>query len=292
MMDYAQQFEADRKEIEAYLAEYLDGLWPFGNLVDAMGYSLLSGGKRIRPVLTLAAARYCGGEGDKAMPLATALEMVHTYSLIHDDLPCMDDDDLRRGKPTNHKIYGQATAVLAGDALLTNAFGVIAEAEKLAPKQIAAAVSCLASAAGSGGMVAGQVLDMQSTGGNLTVEQLRVIESLKTGKLMVAAVQLGAIAAGAGEAQTAALTTYAEKIGLAFQIQDDLLDEEGDEVVLGKPIGSDAANGKRTFVTLTSADQCRTMVEELTREAIVALGSEENGGYLRYLAEMLVVRTA
>lgn len=284
------QLCADQALIEHHLGDYLDSLWPYGKLVDSMGYSLLSGGKRIRPVLTLAACRYCGGTVELALPLACALEMVHTYSLIHDDLPCMDDDDFRRGRPTNHKVYGEATAVLAGDALLTAAFAVIIHAPGLSDAQCVAAVRCLSEAAGPDGMVAGQILDMEETGRLSSVQQIEAIQSLKTGKLIAAAVQLGCIAAGGTADQMQHLTTYAEKLGLAFQIQDDILDCEGDEQELGKPIGSDQANGKATFVSLSDVSTCRTLVRKLTDEALCAIQNNEESEFLCWLAERLAQR--
>jgi len=289
-MTYSEQLSADQARIEAWIVEYLDSLWPFGKLVESMGYSLLSGGKRIRPILTLASCRFCGGDVEKALPFACALEMIHTYSLIHDDLPCMDDDDFRRGRPTNHRVYGQATAVLAGDALLTNAFEVLVKVPDLPPEQLVDAVKCLSEAAGPSGMVAGQVLDMEGTGRATTFEQVQIIESLKTGKLIVAAVQLGCIAAGIQGAQMEALTIFAQKLGLAFQIQDDILDYDGDEVEFGKPIGSDAANGKATFVSLKEIAACREMVRKLTDEAIAAIKKYEESEFLCWLAEMLAER--
>lgn len=291
-MTFEKQLQEDQALIEHYLAEYLDTLWPYGKLVDAMSYSLLGGGKRIRPVLTLEACRFCGGELETALPFACALEMVHTYSLIHDDLPCMDDDDLRRGRPTNHRVFGQANAVLAGDALLTAAFEVIAKAPSFTAEQRLAAVRVLSEAAGPGGMVAGQVLDMEASLPIREVSQIRAIESLKTGKLIVAAVQLGCIAAAGNDTFWQALSTYAEKIGLAFQIQDDILDCEGNEEELGKPIGSDEANGKVTFVTLTDIATCREMVRSLTMEAQEALGNQESRAFLHWLAEQLSARRA
>jgi geranylgeranyl diphosphate synthase type II len=289
-MTFAEQLAADQAMIEGWLGDYLDSLWPFGKLVESMSYSLLSGGKRIRPILTLAACRFCGKEGERALPFACALEMIHTYSLIHDDLPCMDDDDFRRGRPTNHRVYGQATAVLAGDALLTSAFEVMTRASDIGMEQIVKAVRCLAEAAGPCGMVGGQVLDMDGTGSVASFEQIQTIEALKTGKLIVAAVQLGCIAAGVEGERFAAITTYAEKIGLAFQIQDDILDCEGDEAELGKPIGSDAANGKATFVSLKELADCRQMVKELTHQAVEAVKHYEESEFLCWLAEMLAER--
>jgi len=289
-LTHAEQLAADQNLVACHLADYLDSFWPYGKLVESMRYSLLGGGKRIRPVLTLAACRFCGGEAERALPFACALEMLHTYSLIHDDLPCMDDDDFRRGRPTNHRVYGQATAVLAGDALLTTAFECIAKSPDLTATQLISAVRVLSEAAGPSGMVAGQILDMDETGRMSTLEQIRTIQSLKTGKLIVAAVQLGCIAAGGDTASMQALTTYAEKLGLAFQVQDDLLDCEGDEEELGKPIGSDAANGKATFVTLTNPAACRDMVRSLTDEALAAVQNSKESEFLCWLAEMLSQR--
>ena len=290
-MTFEKQLETDQKQIEVYLADYIKSLPPAGELIDAMAYSLLSGGKRIRPVLTLEACRLCGGKPEAALPFAAALEMVHTYSLIHDDLPCMDDDDLRRGKPTNHKVYGEATAVLAGDALLTNAFSVLAQAEDMTSEQTAKAVACLASASGSQGMVAGQVLDMDGAGKTLSFEGIQRIESLKTGKLMVAAVTLGAIAANAPMEMEKALVDYAENIGLAFQIQDDILDQQGTEEELGKPIGSDIANEKATFVSLKGIAACEELVQQLTKTAASAIKKYEENGFLCWLAEKLALRS-
>lgn len=289
-MTYEERFTHYQAEVESYLADWLDTLWPFGKLADSMSYSLLSGGKRIRPVLTLEACRFCGAEPETSLPFACALEMVHTYSLIHDDLPCMDDDDFRRGHPTNHKIYGQATAVLAGDALLTAAFEVLATAPGFTAEQIVAAVRVLSQAAGAAGMVAGQILDMEELGQDATVQQIRTIQSLKTGKLIVCAVQLGAIAAQGSEAQRMALSAYAEHIGLAFQVQDDILDCEGDETELGKPIGSDRANGKATFVELLGIEACRDMVKKRTDEALAALSPYEGNDFLCQLAKQLAER--
>lgn len=289
-MTFAQQLKEDQQKIEHSLAEYLDELWPYGDLVDAMAYSLLSGGKRIRPVLTLEACRFSGGKGEDAMAFACALEMIHTYSLIHDDLPCMDNDDFRRGKPTNHRVYGEASAVLAGDALLTTAFEVASHAKHMTSEQVVRAIRCLSQGAGVSGMVAGQVLDMASNGKALTVKQLETIQSLKTGKLIVAAVKLGAIAGKASQDKMEALTIFAEKIGLAFQIQDDILDVEGTQEEIGKPVGSDVANDKTTFVSIMGVSDCRDMVERLTTEAIAQIEVHEHHDFLKTLALNLAQR--
>lgn len=289
-MTHEMQLQTDQALVESWLQEHLDGLWPFGRLVESMGYSLLSGGKRIRPVLTLAACRLCGGQIQAALPLACALEMVHTYSLIHDDLPCMDDDDFRRGKPTNHRVFGQATAVLAGDALLTNAFEVLAKATLLSAEERICAVRCLSEAAGPAGMVAGQILDMDGTGRTLSFDQIRKIEALKTGRMIVAALELGCIAAGEKGDRREALLTYGEKLGLAFQIQDDILDQEGEAQELGKSIGSDLRQGKATFVSLAGGEACRQLVNDLTDEAIAVIAPYKEREFLCWLAEMLAKR--
>jgi geranylgeranyl diphosphate synthase type II len=289
-MTHEAKLQADQTLVEGWLQEHLDGLWPFGKLVESMGYSLLSGGKRIRPVLTLAACRLCGGEVRVALPLACALEMVHTYSLIHDDLPCMDDDDFRRGKPTNHRVFGQATAVLAGDALLTNAFEVLARAPELPAERQIQAVRCLSEAAGPAGMVAGQILDMDGTGHALSFDQIRKIEALKTGRMIMAALELGCIAAGEDGDRREALLIYGEKLGLAFQVQDDILDQEGEAEELGKSIGSDLKQGKATFVSLAGVEVCRRLVEDLTDEAAAAIAPYKEREFLCWLAGMLAKR--
>lgn len=289
-MDMKKQLAADQALVEEALARYA-GQWPeLGNLQRAMAYSLLSGGKRIRPVLTLAACRLFGGQAEKALPFACGLEMIHTYSLIHDDLPCMDDDDFRRGKPTNHKVYGEATAVLAGDSLLTAAFGVLAQAE-LSPEQIVRGVACLSQAAGPAGMAGGQILDLLGEGKTLTYDEIVQIQNLKTGCMIEAAVRLGAIAAGSTPEEEEAVAEYARKIGLAFQIRDDVLDVLGDEAELGKPIGSDQENQKSTFVGLKGIKGCETLIEELTEGAIASLASYPGSEFLCELARMLAGRT-
>ncbi len=289
-MEWNRQLAADQERIEAELIEYA-AAWPaYGRQREAMSYSLLSGGKRIRPVLVLETCRLFGGSIEAALPLACGLEMIHTYSLIHDDLPCMDDDDLRRGKPSNHKVFGEASAVLAGDGLLTAAFETVAGAE-LPPERIVRAVRALAAAAGPAGMVGGQVLDLLGEGHSLSREEIIQIEALKTGCLLEAAARLGAIAAGSTRAQEEAAAEYARGVGLAFQIRDDVLDVLGDEAELGKPIGSDAASGKATFVSLCGLDVCEDLIAEHTRRAIAAVERFPNSGFLCDLARTLAGRT-
>ena len=289
-MEWNKQLAADQERIEAELIEYA-AAWPaYGRQREAMSYSLLSGGKRIRPVLVLETCRLFGGRIEAALPLACGLEMIHTYSLIHDDLPCMDDDDLRRGKPTNHKVFGEASAVLAGDGLLTAAFETVAGAE-LPPERVVRAVRVLASAAGPAGMVGGQVLDLLGEGHSLSREEIVQIETLKTGCLLEAAARLGAIAAGSTREQEEAAAEYARGVGLAFQIRDDVLDVLGDETEFGKPIGSDAASGKATFVSLCGLDVCEALIAEHTRRAVAAVERFPNSGFLCDLARTLAGRT-
>lgn len=289
-MNFAQQMAEDRKRIEAALAKYA-AAWPaYGQIQEAMSYSLLSGGKRIRPVLVLEVCRLFGGNVEAALPFACGLEMVHTYSLIHDDLPCMDDDDLRRGKPTNHKVYGEATAVLAGDGLLTAAFGVLAQAD-LPPERLVRGIACLSQAAGPAGMVGGQMLDLLGEGKQLTYEEIETIERLKTSCMIEAAARLGAIAAGSAAPEEERAADYARKLGLAFQIRDDVLDVLGEESTFGKPIGSDETNAKSTFVSLKGVAACQTQIQELTQQAVACLSPYEGRDFLCALARMLADRS-
>jgi geranylgeranyl diphosphate synthase type II len=286
-----EQFQADRRLLEGALSRYFHGRPRWGVLQEAMEYSLLSGGKRIRPVLTLAFCRLFGGREASALPLACAVEMVHAYSLIHDDLPCMDDDDYRRGKPTCHKVYGEAVAVLAGDALLTAAFEVILDPslEGISREQAAQAAFVLAKAAGRSGMIGGQTLDMMET--EATEQGILELHGMKTGALLKAAAALGVIAAGGDETAQRAAASYAGHLGLAFQIQDDLLDVEGDPAVLGKRTGADDAAGKQTLVSLLGIASCRARVREETALAKEALAPYEGREYLCALAEWLQGRT-
>lgn len=288
-MDIKERLERDGTRVDQWLQAYIERLPQYGKLKDAMTYSLLSGGKRIRPILSLAVCRLFGTEAEKALPFACALEMVHTYSLIHDDLPCMDDDDFRRGKPTNHKVYGEAMAVLAGDALLTQAFAVLSEAS-CTNEQLRRAVSCLSHAAGAEGMVGGQVLDLIGEGNQLTYEQVIQIEALKTGCMIEAAARLGAIAADATPKEEEAVAAYADKIGLAFQIRDDILDILGDEAELGKPVGSDKGNEKSTFAALIGVPACESLITALTQEAVACLADFPDREFLCEFADFLASR--
>ena len=290
-MTSQEQLNAHRALAEGWLGRCLRNREPRGDLYDAMEYSLLAGGKRIRPVLTLECCRMCGGEPETALPLAGAVEMIHTYSLIHDDLPCMDDDDLRRGRPTNHKVYGEATAVLAGDALLTAAFEVILDARSLPPERLLTAAAVLARAAGGWGMVGGQVLDMAGEGHALSLSEVEELQRMKTGALITAAAEMGCVAAGGAQEQRAAVRRYAEKLGLAFQILDDILDVVGNAAALGKSVGSDARSEKTTFVTLKGVETCRKLVRRLTeeaKEALAVFGCEKE--HLCWLADSLARR--
>lgn len=288
MNDYKQRMETYRAAVEAYLEGcFADQRGPQRELLQAMRYSLLAGGKRIRPVLVLEFCRLCGGEWEKALPFAAAVEMVHTYSLIHDDLPCMDNDDYRRGRLTNHKVFGEANALLAGDALLTAAFETAANAEAEA-WTIVRIVRILSEAAGENGMVGGQVLDLAGERIRLEAENIHTIHALKTGALISAACRIGAVAAGAGEAQIQAAHTYAEALGLAFQIRDDMLDVLGDAEKMGKATGMDGS--KNTFVALYGVGECAKMIEHYTDEAISALADFPDTDFLAELAQRLALR--
>ena len=260
-------------------------------LRESMAYSLMAGGKRLRPVLLMAAADAVGADGTKFLPVACALEMIHTYSLIHDDLPAMDDDDYRRGKLTNHMVYGDGIAILAGDALLTLAFSVILRQKDVPAEALLRVVDEISRAAGAEGMVGGQVLDLRAEGVRITMEELRRVHMGKTGALFHAALRSGAILAGATEEQLAALTAYADHFGLAFQITDDILDVIGTAEDIGKPVGSDEKNHKSTYVTLTSLAEAQELARRTVEEATAALavfGAEAD--FLRELVAYLVNR--
>ena len=288
-MELNEQLRADQALIEDALTQYAEQ-WPsYGVLKDAMSYSLLSGGKRIRPVLTLAVCRLFGGQSVDALPFACGLEMLHTYSLIHDDLPCMDDDDLRRGKPTNHKVYGETLAVLAGDALQPAAYRLILTAPGLTDAQRADCALILANASGPDGMVAGQVLDTLHHPS--AQDELTEVHHLKTGAMIAGACMLGVGAADGSEAARKAAETYGYQLGLAFQIRDDMLDVIGNADEFGKPIGSDKDEGKVTYVDRLGLDDCGKLVHELTEQAVSAVSDLDRDGFLTALAESLTERT-
>lgn len=261
----------------------------------SMRYSVFAGGKRVRPILMLAACEAAGGNIDQAMAAACAMEMIHTYSLIHDDLPAMDDDDFRRGNPTNHKVFGEATAILAGDGLLTEAFILLSSPEaggNLPPRERVAVIQEIARCAGSRGMVGGQVVDMESEGKKeIDLPTVQYIHTHKTGALIKASVKAGAILGGAGEAEVAALTRYGEAIGLAFQIADDILDIEGTTEEIGKDAGSDEARGKATYPAVVGLADSKRRAAELTDMALAALDPfDAKADPLREIAKYIVYR--
>ena len=262
----------------------------YDGLLESMHYSLTAGGKRIRPTLVLEFCRISGGDIEKALPVACAIEMLHTYSLIHDDLPCMDNDELRRGKPTNHVVYGECTATLAGDALQAEAFGTIARSELPAENKIAC-VEILADAVGSDGMCAGQYLDMVGESKILTESELDDINSRKTGALLIAACRMGVAAAGGSGEMLEAAAHYGACVGAAFQIRDDILDVISTSEELGKPVGSDAQEHKNTYMALLGEERCMEMVEKLTNKAKSALcGTFNDTKFLCDLADSMVTR--
>ena len=281
-----------KSRIDAALETYFASApAPLNGLAEAMRYSLLAGGKRIRPMLVLEFCRICGGDIDAAMPVACAIEMLHTYSLIHDDLPCMDDDELRRGRPTNHVVYGECTATLAGDALQAEAFGTILRSGLPAGRK-ARCAEFLADAVGLDGMCGGQFLDMLGEGKTLSEQELTDINSRKTGALLTAACRMGVAAGGGSAAQLEAASLYGAAIGAAFQIRDDMLDVLGSEQELGKPIGSDAEEKKNTYMAICGAERCTQMIEKLTAWAKTALSEAfEDTAFLCALADSMAVRT-
>ena len=281
------RYEEYRQAVEAYLQGLCTGKPQWQDLYEAMRYSLLAGGKRIRPVLTLEFARLAGLDWHTALPVACALELVHTSSPIHDDLPCMDDDDLRRGKPTNHKVYGETLAVLAGDALQPEAFRLILTAPGLAAERRADCALILAEAAGADGMVAGQVIDTLHAPG--TEEELTEVHRLKTGAMIAGACKLGAAAAAGDRELLAAAEEYGYQLGLGFQIRDDMLDVIGTDA-FGKPIGSDKEEGKVTFVDLLGLEGCDRAVLAATDRAKAAVTAYDADGFLAALADSLAER--
>ena len=287
-------FQLRYDSYRAAVDDHLGGLFadakdkPYRRLQEAMRYSLLAGGKRVRPVMTLAFCDMLGGQWREALPFACALELVHTYSLIHDDLPCMDDDDLRRGRPTCHKVYGETMAVLAGDALQGEAFGLIAAAPAMTAQQRIDAVAVLSAGGGGGGQVAGPVLGVAHLGPRAA--DLRLLHRLKPGAMLQAAAELGCVAAGADDGLRQRARDYGCHIGLAFQVRDDVLDVVADQGELGKPIGSDRAEGKRPFVDLLGLEACQALVAEETAKAKAALADLPDSGFLLNLADHLAER--
>ena len=284
-----ERFSQYREYVESYMADWYARFQgePQKELFDAMQYSLLAGGKRLRPIFALEFCRICGGDWKKAAPFAAAVEMIHTYSLIHDDLPCMDNDDFRRGRPTNHKVYGEAMACLAGDALLTDAFTMASNAE-LEPKAVLEAIQILSECAGSLGMVGGQVLDIKAEERECTEQEILDIQKRKTGCLINAACAMGAVAGGCSEEQFDAACRFAAGLGLAFQIRDDMLDVIGTQEEMGKGVGTDAQ--KNTFVRLYGLEKCEELVQKYTQYALDALSVFEDTDDLVALAKSLTDR--
>lgn len=286
--------EERSREYQAYIVCYLKDIYaqryeePQKPLFAAMEYSLLAGGKRLRPILAFEFCRMCGADWKQAAPFAAAIEMIHTYSLIHDDLPAMDNDDFRRGRPTNHKIYGEALAILAGDALLTDAFGVAATAKLPKAEDMATAIGVLSECAGSLGMVGGQVLDIMSQERELNEQEVLDIQTRKTGCLINAACALGVIAGGGTEAQYDAACQFAAGLGLAFQIRDDMLDVIGTQEEMGKGVGTDA--DKNTFVKLYGLEKCEELVQKYTAYAMDALSAFQDTAYIAALADSMTHR--
>ena len=288
------EFEARSREYREYIQEYLTDFYndfceePQQLLFEAIKYSLLAGGKRLRPVFALDFCRMCGMDWHAAAPLGCAVEMIHTYSLIHDDLPAMDNDDFRRGRPTNHKVYGEAMAILAGDALLTDAFTMASTAQLPDPADMADVIGVLAECAGSLGMVGGQALDIMSEERELSEQEVLAIQSRKTGALISAACALGVIAGGGTDEQYDAACQFAAALGLAFQIRDDILDVIGTQEEMGKGVGTDAA--KNTFVKLYGLERSEELVRKYTDIAIDALDAFPDNAFMVELAKSLTQR--
>ncbi|MBE7039179.1 MAG: polyprenyl synthetase family protein [Ruminococcaceae bacterium] len=290
-MDFLFEFEKKINLTEQYLSKYfMENDNHQKAIYEAMKYSLLSGGKRIRPVLTLSCCELFGG-GEEVMPFACALEMIHAYSLIHDDLPCMDNDDLRRGKPTNHVVYGEAMALLAGDGLLTRAFEVALTNSELLPNITVDALKLLSAAAGTEGMIGGQVIDMESEEKDIDSVTLMTMHLHKTGALIMAAAKIGALIGGATKEDILKMESFSRYLGIAFQIKDDILDVEGNEELLGKPVGSDKINHKTTFVTLYGIEQAKKMLEDYTLKAIEVISEYgEKADFLKEFSNYLLSR--
>lgn len=291
-MDFKAYYDNQLKLMENYLDQRTKRKG-ISKLDEAMLYSLKAGGKRLRPILLMATAEALGVKGYNYLPVACGLEMIHTYSLIHDDLPCMDNDDYRRGKLTNHKVFGEAMAVLAGDGLLTLAFEVMLEQKNVKPEALIETVREMAMCAGNFGMAGGQVLDLEAEHKEISAEELRTLHAAKTGALFIAAVRGGAHLAGANDQELLALTKFADLLGLAFQITDDILDVTGDEKILGKPVGSDAKNHKTTYVSLYGLAAAEELARKTVDEALGCLEMfGERADALRGIAKMITDRKA
>lgn len=289
-MDFTKYYEDRKKLVNSFLEKRMQKKG-ISRVDEAMNYSLLAGGKRIRPLLLMATADTVGGNGYNYLPVACGLEMIHTYSLIHDDLPLMDNDDYRRGRLTNHKVYGDAMALLAGDALLTLAFEVMLEQKNVSPEALIETVREVAMCAGNYGMVGGQALDIDAENKEISIDDLNKLHAAKTGAMFIAAVRSGARLAGADNDQLLALTRFADLIGLAFQITDDILDVEGNLQEMGKTSGSDVKNLKTTYVTICTLDGAKALAEKTTKEALSCLDIfGDNAAPLRSIANMVCNR--
>jgi geranylgeranyl diphosphate synthase, type II len=292
-MDVKKRMREYADEINAAMDRYLpEAAGPQKSVIEAMRYSALAGSKRIRPMLMLEFARICGADCEAVMPVACAEEMIHTYSLIHDDLPCMDNDDMRRGKPSCHVKFGEATALLAGDALLSLAFetALCDNIHAIKPVNLINAVQLLAEASGYSGMVGGQIMDLESEGRKTNIDTLESMHRKKTGAMIVAAAKMGCILADAPKAKVDAAGVFAANIGLAFQIVDDCLDVAGSSVSLGKPVGSDAENNKSTYVTFYGLEKSKDLAKQLTSEAVKSLSVFDDREFLSGLAGFLCSR--
>lgn len=289
-MEFKERLELYKNMVEAYLSAYFGNRErPYQKLIDSMEYSLMAGGKRLRPALVLEFCRVCGGDIQKAVPVAAGVEMLHTYTLIHDDLPSMDNDDLRRGKPTNHKVFGEFTATLAGDALQAEAYASILSAD-YPPETLIKCVSALIDVAGADGICGGQQLDMEGEGHPRSERELMEVHKRKTAALIRGACLMGAVCGGAAAEQEQAAIDYAEALGLAFQIRDDMLDEISTAEELGKPIGSDNEQGKTTFMTLFGLEGCEQKISALTEKAKSVCEIFEDPSFLIALADSMAVR--
>lgn len=296
-MNFKEEFMNLTLMVEDYLMEYFNRLKqeiPEKKLVESMYYSIMAGGKRIRPVLTLTVAKMMSADLSEVMPFAAAIEMIHTYSLIHDDLPAMDNDDYRRGKLTNHKVFGEAMSILAGDALLNEAFVLLLKTAAGAGGKMERFVkaSCvIANAAGKDGMIAGQVIDMESEGKQISGTTLKTMHRKKTGALIKASIIAPAVLMGLPDDEIKALDEYADHIGIAFQIKDDILDVESTSEELGKPVGSDAKNNKTTYVSLYGLDEAKKMLQDVTQKAVGVLDVfGEKAWFLKEIARFIADR--
>jgi geranylgeranyl diphosphate synthase type II len=294
-MDFKIYLKDKQKLIDQALKDFFpQAQGPAATVIQAMQYSLFAGGKRLRPILCLAGAESVGAQSQALLPIACSLELIHTYSLIHDDLPAMDNDDLRRGRPTNHKVFGEAVALLAGDGLLTEAFRLMAQMtlpDWIPPRALLRSIGLIATAAGYQGMVGGQTVDMEFTGKKVDADLLLFLHTHKTGALITAAVAAGAVLGGGNEAEIRALTDYGQAIGLAFQIADDILDVEGDSTEMGKAVGGDARKQKITYPAVVGLEQSKKRTKELIAQALAALDSfAQRGEPLRLLAHYIIER--